>query len=269
MDEQRKCVVARKLESNYTSLPGIVCDDFFNRYANCVFVNSNNRKRQKQQIVEDNKGKTKLAKQVKVCCQISELDESRSGGKLIRRKLTQLKEEEYDNEEGEGEGEEDEDDGEEENTEEEEEADMIENGNRNRFVGENSCDEKGSLGYNHHDTVLARKATTTTKKKENEDFGVFLRCQISASDKSGKMRKQVNVYQKSLPSLSKSATTRSQRHLSNNSATNSGKTSNKLKCFELFCVHQASLLVHRDQVLIEAKRLAERLASLTSNEEQQ
>lgn len=264
-DEQRKCIVARKLESNYASLPSIVCDDFFNRYANCVFPNSSS-KINRQQVAKTNGDETKPCKQVKVCCQISEVDESRPGNKLIRRKLTKLKEEEEEEEDDEEGEDEDEDrvDAQEENLEDEED------GNE----GEINCDRKSKSsnsmsGYNR-DSISGRRRTDCSNKGENEDFGMFLRSQISASNKSGKSRRQVNVvYQKNSPLLSKTAINRSQRHLSNNSATNNGKKSNKLRCFELFCVHQASLLVHRDQVLIEAKRLAERLASLMSNEERQ
>lgn len=34
-----------------------------------------------------------------------------------------------------------------------------------------------------------------------------------------------------------------------------------IRCYELFCVHQQSLLHRRDQVLVEAERLAKRLSS--------
>ena len=41
----------------------------------------------------------------------------------------------------------------------------------------------------------------------------------------------------------------------------SNEAGESIRCYELFCVHQQSLLVHRDQVLVEAERLAKRLSA--------
>lgn len=257
-------------------MPSIVCDDFFNSYANCVFGDSKRATTGQQLELNNAKRRnktTKLTKQVKVCCQISEVDESRPGNKLIRRKLTKLKEEEeeeeeddYDEEDNDGERDkqEDEDEAEDEEEEEDELEDDDSRGKLKRKLHSNS-------GFNQANSISC-KITSNPNKRENEDFGIFLRSQISTSSKAGKARKQiVNVYQRNLPPpkmKSNKSTNRSQRHLSDRPPTNrGGKNSNKMRCFELFCVHQASLLVHRDQVLIEAQRLAERLAMLMSGEQ--
>lgn len=86
-------------------------------------------------------------------------------------------------------------------------------------------------------------------KPEHEDFLMFLRSQTSRG------RSRVRVIQ---GSGSSSARQRLSDLPSENSRLEPGP-----QCFELFCVHRESLLIHRSQVLVEAERLARRLDKLS------
>lgn len=86
--------------------------------------------------------------------------------------------------------------------------------------------------------------------KRDDDFRVFLQNQAS----TGKAKIE----------LRGSKTRRKPAGKTKQSGQVKSAGSQKLKCYELFCVHQASLLVHRSQVLVEAERLSRRLDQLMS-----
>lgn len=94
-------------------------------------------------------------------------------------------------------------------------------------------------------------------ESNGDDFHMFLRSQMSG--RTGRSR--VQIYQGS------SANSRKQIEQQSSSSwpsLSSGQPEEP-KCYELFCVHQANLLVHRSQILVEAELLAHRLAELVAD----
>lgn len=92
-------------------------------------------------------------------------------------------------------------------------------------------------------------------KDEDEDFKSFLKNQLSQSRKA-KLRifQNKDWLNERIDRLE--APSNRRRHDSG------GEESDEPKCYELFCIHQASLIVHRRQIFVEAERLAKRLAQL-------
>lgn len=211
-DETRRWRLQRELEQNYTSLPSIVCDDFFNAYSRSLFagkrIDANNNN-------NNNKGA--------ICCQISQLEETttRTGRRVLRRKLTQLKEEEDDDE-------------------------------------EHLDDDHLMDGHKGHAHQVVDNST-----REQDDFVMFLRAQAAASKRARKSETKIRIY-RTPPAASDPKMGVSSGNLRKKESISKVKEDEGggVKCFELFCIHQSSLLVHRSQVLVEAQRLANRLARL-------
>lgn len=246
-DEQRRAHAAKRLEANYTSLPSIVCDDFFNSYSRCLFgsqaAHNAGRINSRSQI----KSRTRTTKQVRVYCQISELDES-SGGqqRLVRRRhLTQVKEEEPDD-----------DDDDDDLTGEHADYESLEDENNNQ---REQCVGLTRISLNTKDPRFQQFAGSLDK----ENFGTFLRNQ-AASKLTGRSSSQVNLTANSGGSTASGSSPVGRQQLAV-SRTAANSNSSELRCYELFCVHQSSLLVHRTQVMVEAERLAQRLAQLVSS----
>lgn len=202
--ERRRFATAENLRANYTSLPSVICDDFFTTYSRCLF----------QTDVKlrppggGTSGGQKVRSQVRVSCQLSELDESQ---RLVRRRLTQVREEE----------EEDDD-----------------------------CEEEEIVFPPSSSSSIAASSTSRSNLVPAEDsFRVFLQNQTAAA--GGRSRIELQTFAAKGRRKSPGAGRR--------------RPKRELKCYELFCVHQASLLVHRSQVLVEAERLSRRLDKLISS----
>jgi len=115
--------------------------------------------------------------------------------------------------------------------------------------GEHESDEgTGGMGF-------ARGARKVADLRDKGDFRMFLLNQ--AAGKSGRPRVR-HIYQEKGRSKFRGSNEGS-NPLKNGQL---AKDPDKLTCYELFCIHQASLLVHRSQVFVEAERLANRLAQL-------
>lgn len=168
-------------------------------------------------------------KKIDVRCQVSELD--RASGLVRRRKLARLCEEEDD----------DDDD----------------------YCGD------------FDDGPLTR---IRERKNPTDDFRMFIRSQATGGGFSRRLMEirqdsgAASCSSSSCSSLNsttrrhQSARKKSRECLDELEAQEADAACNEdksIRCYELFCVHQQSLLVHRDQVLMEAERLAKRLSSST------
>lgn len=180
------------MEANYNSLPNIVCDDFFSSYARSLFGDQADFRPQ---------GACSGPKtsQVRVSCKLSELDGSH---RLIRRRLTQVREE---------------------SVEEEHEEE----------------DEQG------HELSSSR-ISMASGGPGDDNFRIFLENQASSG------RSRIELQGSRARRKPGKALTRRE----------SSAQKQEPKCYELFCVHQSSLLVHRSQALVEAERLSRRLDRL-------
>lgn len=251
-DQQRKTELAKKLEASYTSLPNVVCDDFFNRYTRCLFAKLN------PTFDNNNQNYSKPRDKIHIHCKISQtskgsINNNKHGyGKvIINKKLTQVDEED-------------------EYSDDVEEIVIKKCDRRNNKINKhNDYDD----GYDYHDDY-----------ETNNDFRLFLNKQAGVNPNStssyqsqtasssssnhygqeSKKRSQLKIYQNS-------SWKRRGEKLSKNSDGDGDKNDKKAKqpagndnpkCYELFCIHQASLLVHRQQVFVEAEKLAYRLGKL-------
>lgn len=157
---------------------------------------------------------------MKISCQVSELSGTKGNTKIVRRKLTKVKEEDDD----------DDDDQDQCGT--------------SSGVNNNAAGIDDSLQYSSYKSLSPRD-------DDDDDIGAFMR-KHRASRRSDKQRAKLAA-----PSSN-----------SNANATPTGAQQavddNKVHCFELFCIHQSSLLVNRNQPLVEAEKLARRLALLST-----
>lgn len=188
-DAQRN--LATRLEKSYTSLPNVICDNFFNSYARCLFT----KQPQDSTVTPQDK--------IHVLCHVRNNNSGRGGGRTdltIKRMLTRVSEED-----------------------EEEESIIIVNKGAGKETRE--CIDDGD---------------------DKNDFRIFLNQQ--ASSKSSRLK----IYQNR--DWDKKGTRRKRDSKS--------LEEDLPRCYELFCVHQASLLIHRQQVFVEAEKLAHRLAQL-------
>lgn len=222
MDARRKLAVAKRLAANYNSLPSVVCDDFFNSYANCLLGRETNSRNNRE--MGSSTGSSRNSK-IKIAVQVSQVkDGNRGRRRIVRHHLTQVKEEDYDDEPG--------------------DDDLV-----NYECSSSIIDNDQQRGS----SVRRIIDNSRPNPKSREDFHMFLRSQMSG--RTG--RSKVRLYQGSRTKREDSTSVQTGRN------DNCAQPLGEPKCYELFCVHQASLLVHRSQILVEAERLARRLAQLT------
>lgn len=202
----QKWALSNEIQENFRSLPGSVCHDFFSRCSNKLLGNEE----------PDHERKPKETRRVHVSYEWEELTEDPPSGRTrrIRRKLSQVREEEAD------------------------------------F-------SQSELSSSSVPMVLKnnrRGATPINTKSEfgcDDDLRLFLRAQLGR--RGSDQNKRLTLYQ-----------AKSVGRKSRDSKEDKVKThKSQPKCFELFCVHLTSLLSHRNQVSIEAERLAKRLADLS------
>lgn len=112
-----------------------------------------------------------------------------------------------------------------------------------------------SSGPTTHSPSSMRHVETNTRgpKGQSDDFRLFVRAQEGLSNNRDK---RLILYQ--------SGSTRKNR-ASKPRKVNTIKNERQVKCYELFCIHESNLLVHRNQILTDAEKLARRLFNLTSN----
>lgn len=257
VDQRRRARTTRKLERNFSSLPSVVCNDFFNSYAHCLL----NRPAQTSQgssigLLERSPtkgtigsggggGAKRRRSRVRVSCQLSELERSSSArgatcGRrlLIRRKLTQVKEveEEVDDEQ------EDDDEQVDWKTTQRGPLARLDRQDFGVFLQNNSGGGGAGAGR-----LAGCSRTTRAGRQQQHALGptkAHIKLEYRTSSRANKQGER------------KGAADRSPR------VSSSFARQPEFKCYELFCVHQSSLLVHRSQVFVEAERLARRLSRL-------
>lgn len=216
-------------------MPNVVCDNFFERFSQSLLENNHlTTTRMGSRAHSDGNlsrgGPSRPARRqhrVRVECRLRQLDR-RSGSQLTRRHLTQVREEPADDH--------DDDDGQHQ-------------------------DDCYDINYSRDDEVpviagdssAAAAAASADQVSERSDFGLFLerqQRQTSTARRAGGGRQRTRTT---------STTTTTTKAAGQQDAANQQEA----HCYELFCFHNSNLLVHRNQVTVEAERLARRLAALT------
>lgn len=187
-------------------MPNVVSDDFFDNFSRSLLANN-------QLVLDDFKSHSSThrppsgAHRIRVECQLRELDR-RTGSQLVRRHLSQVREED-----------------------------------------EDRVESDYEISYSARKAPANPVRQTTRAAGDDSDtsssFGSFLKRQQTSS-------KRPDTGANSPAKLPHAA----------KGTTSPPGGDEKINCFELFCVHDSNLLVHRNQVAIEAERLAHRLASL-------
>lgn len=203
-----KSALSNEIQQNFRSLPGSICQDFFTRCSNKLLGNED----------PNNKHKPNDTRRVHVSYEWEEFMEDPSSGrtKRIRRKLSQVREEEADF------------------SQSELSSSSIPIALKNYRKGSSPINTQAESGC-------------------DDDLQLFLRAQLvprTGSDHN----KRLTLYQSKSVGGRKSKDSKEDKLKSHKS---------QPKCFELFCVHLTSLLSHRNQISIEAERLAKRLADLS------
>lgn len=192
----------------------MTCDDFFGTFSRDLFDYSNCDREESKSERGRGIGRGNNKRKVEISCQVSEFSGRRGNRKIVRRKLTKVREEEI------------------------EPSDSILN--QNKVIISNGL----NLSFNN--SLIADAG-------ETEDFDLFKRRhQSRATLRFG---------------LQETASSTGRKSGFNNDRMQTGRSDTTsddqpLRCYELFCMHQSSLLIHRNQPLVEAERLARRLGHL-------
>lgn len=244
----RRIDTAHRLEANFRSLPNVTCHNFFVNLTRSLIDKSccdniltgpssgagtssgsslsswRSNSSQNLSATGSSAGSSPSVPAKRLVKVYCQLREldPKTGKNLARRQLTKVREEDEDDDDNE------------------------------QASGELEFDLSAETVHDDDGLIGKLKRRSRDDKREQQDFASFMKLQKANSNwshtTSAAKPKKVDLNNNSAKSNN------SDEYRRNNWAT--------IDCFELFCVHNSNLLIHKSQPTIEAQRLARRLANL-------